>query len=348
MPLRSRSLVAALGLACGLAGALAPLALTTTSANAATADAFVIVGSRTGVTTTKGKRVTVSVSGFRGIAGGMRTVVPARASNSQLAIGISRAGESHHFGFAIPDSALSLSKSFSGKIAPGTDNTLPIAKLNLTATPRGAATTTKCAGKVTSRTQPLTLSGVFYLNTRSGTNGWGAVGSTTKPFSFSTTATATRYYDAGDCETPYPNPACESSTYWTLSSSAATLNGTGKRVTAIRTVNLTKPAGAARSDVRTATARSAVLTQNNETKTARLVITGNGGSIKGKAVLNGKNRSLGDREPCGTAGKKLRYASWYPATLASSRSPLTMKDIYGTMQVTDPQYVGLSRSFVTN
>lgn len=301
-------------------GAAMTLTLTPGVATAAapTVTSVSVVGSKTKVVTSKGKTVDVHINAYRyGV--------------SSMGITLHAPAEAHTWGFPIANTEFTLASTGKGKLAPASTKTSPYAKVALTIAPAATAVFKKCEGQVVSKTQKITLSGTFWHDSRSGTKGWGTVGSKTNRFAFSTTATAMWNYensaDCGGSSTPEP---CVSSTNWGGFGTKTSFSGTTRTVYASRTVKLATPVNASRYDSRTVTAKSATLTQDVKAKTAKLVVVGNGKTLTGTGIIRGSNRSVGSY-PCGTAGKRISSSSWYPVTFNNGASPLRTTDIFGAI-----------------
>jgi hypothetical protein len=254
-------------------------------------------------------------------------------------------GERHSWEFPIPTSALTFNSDGSGSLDVPSANVSPYGVVSLTFSPNGTPVTVNCGGSPASSTQPVTLHGTFFFDSRSaGTHRWGSIGSKTMSFAFSAPSEVTTTYQNYSCSN-FPKPPCAEYVNWetsqtTYPTSTSTGNislngyGSGKSyssVSAYRLVPLSTPANSQRSDQ--ALGHAKPLTLTTKSKTVSLSVVGANGT-PGTASLSSSTKEGSFPEPCKGGTGKETVTTWDRATYRNGRSPLRVPEqIFGAISV---------------
>ncbi|HVV77449.1 MAG TPA: hypothetical protein VHC43_15595 [Mycobacteriales bacterium] len=320
---------------------LVPAATAATAHDAPAAISTGLSSSATAKTSSTGHKLYVKVGATQSSV----TATPAATDNLDISLADNKAifgGESHSWSFKIPATALTFNTDSTG--SPDGSGTLdvpssalsPFGVVSLTFAPTGSPTTQQCNGQPSSQTQPVTLSGTFYFDSRSkGSHKWGAVGSKTKKFTFSATNTVVTTYASTDfsCVGPAQAP-CASATSWFASHGGVTFDGSAAgsgdgRVFGERSTNLSKPAGAIREDVNTG--RSKPLSLKTKGGSTSLSVVGAHGT-KGSATLKASKKQGPFNNPCKNGSEQV--TAWNNASYKNGSTPLKIKmQIYGTLHL---------------
>lgn len=249
-------------------------------------------------------------------------------------------GESHTWSLKIPAGALTFETDSSGN--PDGNGTLdvtssaisPFGTVSLKFAPQGNPTTQQCNGQPSSRTQPVTLNGTFYFDTKSkGSHKWGAVGSKTKKFTFSATNNVVTTYATTDfsCIGPAQSP-CVSAISWFANHGGVSFNGSGEgkangSVFGSRSTNLSKPDGAIREDANTGHSKPLVLKKKGSS-TSLSVVGVNG--TAGSATLKASKKQGPFSNPC--KGGTEQITAWSNGSYKNGSTPLKLKmQVFGSL-----------------
>lgn len=303
------------------------LLLAPVQAEAATTKSLTMNSSVVHVTSSSGKSLSMSLMASKDTTSGSTTkaTVTVTLSNAATPFG---SGETHNwnfrlsrssFGYTAPIGKLSSASSAGSQIAPFGSIALKFTKTS--------QTTRQCkvTGSVT--TVKGTLQGSLHVNTN--TAAWGKVGSSSFAFS-----TPNRLLITSGCNDGNPPvTTCYSGIQWYAPSSGqsgisgATLTYSGGTQSTIidggRFVNLSKPAGASRSDSINEPGPPVTVDSGGN-----LVIKSKSGTqVTGSAVITGGTTSTSS-QPCKTsagASKTLSTTSHVGTWSAPSSSPLTLQ-----------------------
>ncbi len=259
--------------------------------------------------------------------------------------------ETHSWYIPIPASAIQASMKGKGSVKTKLG---PYGKVALKFKKSKSAKVYNCGGAISSRTWQGTISGTFFFNTKSsGRHKWGAVGSKSKTFHFSTKSYLTfGYASTGDCGGGTPTIPCTYGTTWNVSAYnkathiSTSLYGFLKQgashaaITGSRNTQLARPQGASRTDIVTTSAPK-----------PKLTTTSGGATLlaKGPNKTSGKITSSNPGYPalntCGRGDKtKYTQTSW-SGSLVSGKHPLSVPaDIFGAITVKSDKYAYFSRS----
>jgi hypothetical protein len=307
---------------------------TAARASAASVD---VASSALKVVSTTGHHLRLRMLAFR-TSSGTQIVVAVESHNQ---------AEEHDWTFKVPDTALSLSTKGRGRIHLTSRRSAGYAIVSLKASPSGPATVSRCQGKVATRTRHLSLSGTLLLRTRStGKRAWGAVGSSHRTLHFSTRSKVTWVRDAAtNC--PTPTIACRSTFLWQASvgsfGDAAFLTsdnvGAHAEIGGLRSVPLTKPAGATRSDLVTLPDSSSNQLIVNSDGSATMQATFRGGT----ATLTAPQPASTDVAPCGNGTRNVSVEFW-SASFANGPTPIHVPaQIFGGFSASDTPAAGFAR-----
>lgn len=329
---RSTLAVAALltGTALGAATQATPAAAGTGAAPSAPAaragGTGTLLTARTVLTSTAGKKLTLDVTGVRS------------SSGSTITVTLSRAGESHGWTFPAKASAVQVKGNGSGRLTLSSAASAGLGVVDLSFSPDGKVTTQTCRGEVASKRRPVAARGVAQV--RTGTGGWGDVGSAKKPIGWRSSQVVWSY----DVDCPAPAPPCEDVVSWSgfdlagevVTGFSGTVAGGDSTLTAYRTTQLDRPAGAYRTDLRTGVAVASSL--EGDAQEATLVARLGEGSLSIEGA-GGTTRT----SPCGRDGT-LTETSWF-GTVANGPRPLTVPaQVFGDLALGEDAFGSFSRA----
>lgn len=339
----ARRMLAMAGTGALLAGAgfgVVPVATAATPHTAPAVSSISLVSGTTAKTSTTGHKLYVRLDALHSdtsSSGGSTDTLNITLANNKLIFG----GESHNWSFKLPSGALTFTTDSNGN--PDGNGTLnvpssaisPFGVVNLKFAPTGNPTTQQCNGQPSSQTQPVTLSGTFYFDSRSkGTHKWGAVGSKTKKFSFSATNDVTTTYQSTDvsCLGNQQVP-CASAISWFANHGGVSFNGTSAGSTGSvfgsRTTNLSKPAGAIREDSNQG--HSKPLTIKTRGSSSSISVVGTNGTA-GSATLKSSTKNGPFSNPCKNGTEQI--TAWSNASYKDGTTPLKLKmQIFGTLEM---------------
>ncbi|MDR7360634.1 hypothetical protein [Nocardioides marmoribigeumensis] len=260
---------------------------------------------RTTLTSTSGKKIVFSVSGY------------SYSDGTTVSLSMANGTESHSWSYKARAADLTMDSTGKGTLTLTSTQTGDRGRVKLSFRPTDPAKTTSCGGQVSSKTRKVAVSGIAFA--KSATKAWGNVGKASSSITFGTGSVSWSYDNPNPC--PSPKPPCASSLSWSVTRSSATSyqgisgyrTGTKASAYAYRNVKLSSPAGAYRSDSRSLSSVT-LPTFKGTAASATLVAKAGGGS----ATLTGKN-GYSYTNPCGTSGT-LKSTSWSQAT-AKNGSP---------------------------
>jgi len=242
------------------------------AAAAATVGPDKTLSARTVLTSTSGKKLTLTIGATGSSAG------------TNVMIGLAQGSETHMWSFRAKATDLKVGSTGAGTLTLSSTQTGNRGKLSLKFSPVEAFRTRTCGGKVASKSRKMAVSGIAYFKT--GTTRWGSVGRSATSIKLAGPNSVTWTYDV-DCPTPGGGslPTCSRATTWsafhsnatTFTSVSGSSNGTKATVSALRSVQLGTPAGASRVDIVSRTVPLPILTPSGDTTT--LVAKGTTGSM---------------------------------------------------------------------
>jgi hypothetical protein len=252
-----------------------------------------------------------------------------------LSKGLAGQGESHSWTLPISSSVLSVDSSGAGTLKVPAKDIAPFGDINLTIAPIGKITSKSCEGTVISKSAKVSLSGVFFFDSKStGAHAWGAVGSK-KKFAFAATNTLTWLYSSAVSENCIKTlTPCGASVFWTAQDGSVSLDGDDttktSSVLASRSASLSKPTGATRDDSNVGPTKPPVL-ETTGGGNATLSVDGAGSGVTGSATLTSSQpETSSPSTPCGNG--KTESSDFWSGTYANGSSPLTVSEqIYGAL-----------------
>lgn len=251
-------------------------------------------------------------------------------------------GESHSWSFRIPSTALVFNTDSAGNPDGNGSLTVPASAISpfgvvkLKFAPAGTPTTQQCNGQPSSQTQPVSLSGTFFFDSKStGSHKWGTEGSKTATFTFAATNDVVTTYATTDfsCSGPAQVP-CASAITWFANHGGISFDGTGAgsangSIFGNRSNNLTKPAGAIRKDLDRGRSKPLALVTKGGTTT--LSVLGARGAV-GSASLKSAKSQGPFSNPC--MGGTEQITAWSGASYRNGSTPLQLKmQIYGILSL---------------
>jgi len=206
--------------------------------------------------------------------------------------------ESHTWDVPVPGAALTVSSTGSGTLKVPATKLSPYGVIALKITPTGPSRTMMCRGQLASKSRPVALAGKFLFNTHShGTHKWGSVGS--RHVKFSTATITWTYQGASSCGSTIA--PCMYGISFDLQQHGVELSGTeaGRTGTLAgrRSVLLSRPKGASRSDSATGGAKITLKIAHSNNATMKVVGTRH---AAGSAVLR-STAPGGVGQSCGPA-----------------------------------------------
>jgi hypothetical protein len=263
-----------------------------------------------------------------------------------VTVGLPNGRESHTWRFNLPKKGISISAKGSGHVKVSGAKTAHFLVASLKVTGKGHTHKSKCQGQLVGASRKATVSGTFLVDTKAA---WGKVGSTKQKMHFATTSTVYwSYANTATCPTPPVTNACAASTSWSLSKSTATSyvsmygGQSGKRayVSGSRSVQLSKPAGASRSDfVTAAKAKKPKLTVHGDNTAVMKAFAG-----KGSATLTATTPAPPSLTPCGTGSKQESSQTWFGDGIHQNSPPAALPaKIYGAIKVPNSGFASFSK-----
>lgn len=264
---------------------------------------------------------------------------PANDSASiELAKGAQEDGESHDWTFRISSSVLQVASSGAGTLKLPAKDIAPFGAVSLKFKPIGKPKTKSCEGTVISKTIKVSLSGVFFFDSKStGSHKWGTVGSK-KSFTFPATNTITWLFRSANSENCISAATpCVSDVLWSSQQGAVAFDGfeasNDARMFASRSALLTKPTGATRSDSNVGSTKGLTVAVGGDGN-ASLAITGSGSGVAGSATITSSAPSQPFPSPCGNG--KTQNSEFWSGPYANGTAPLTVAEqIYGALTMGD-------------
>lgn len=293
----------------------------------AAAQTGTLVSARTVLTSTTGKKLTLDVTGFRSSEG------------STVVVALSQQGESHSWSFPAKASAVAINGKGAGTIDLPAQAMGGAGKLALTFSPSGAVKKQTCQGSLASKRRPVSVRGVAQLKT--GTAGWGDVGSAKKPTTFRTSQVMWSY----DAECPAPAAPCVDTLSWngfdTAGQVVTGISGSvvagDSSLTAYRSTPLAAPAGAYRTDLVTVPdAPAPTLSGPEDEKTLRAELGDGSLSIEGSAAGT-------ETSPC-ESGDTLAETSWFGTVSNGTRAFTVPAQVFGDFTLADDAFASFTRS----
>jgi hypothetical protein len=257
---------------------------------------------------------------------------PETAPSLRIDVATRSANESHAYSFKAGSDALTVDHAGKGTLQAPATAIGSYGVVNLKITPVGPARTIRCNGQPSTKTQPVKLSGKFFLSTKSsGRHKWGSVGSK-RQFTFAASNSITWNYAASCSNLSFP--PCASSFSWSATGPGSSMYGAGATsgsVLASRTVQLSQAAGAIRADTVTFDATWSLKVAKN--KSAVLHITAGAGGA-GKTTMRSIGSGRSHRVACGKSGKQSATATSWQAKYVNGRPALLAKaKIFGGIKV---------------
>ncbi|HEX3901087.1 MAG TPA: hypothetical protein VHW74_18200 [Mycobacteriales bacterium] len=275
------------------------------------------------------------------------------AINVVLSKGIEDEGETHIWTFPISSSVLHVGSTGAGTLEVPAKDIAPFGDVSLTFKPVGKIASKSCQGKVTSETVNVSVSGVFFFDSKStGKKKWGTVGSK-RQFTFSATNFVTWLFSSAASENCVSSSSlCTGSLSWQAQAGAVSFDGTKTDSTstglvrASRAVKLSKPKGATRNDTSVGQTTLPTLTGDDGVSTApTLTVSGNGTGVIGTAMITGSAPTSDFSAPCGKGQTELTkfftgiYTNGTPALSVAEQiyGALTLKgtNVEGTVDETN-------------
>jgi hypothetical protein len=260
--------------------------------------------------------------------------------NVVLSKGVEDASETHIWSFPISSSALHVASNGSGTLKVPAAKISPFGSISLTFKPIAKATSQSCNSTVVSKTVKVSLSGVFFFDSKStGAHKWGTVGSK-QHFSFPATNTVTWQFSSPSSENCIPASApCAASLTWAAQANGVAFDGvstnqTSSVVRASRSTSLAKPQGASRIDSNVATTTVPTINPNAQGNDV-LTVTGSGSTITGSATITSSQPAATIPTPCGSNGGT-ESSQFFTGAYANGSTPLTVAEqIYGALSLAD-------------
>lgn len=262
--------------------------------------------------------------------------------NVVLSKGVEDASETHIWTFPISSTVLHVAANGAGTLKMPVKDIAPFGTVSLTFKPLGKIVSTSCNGTVTGKHVSVSLSGVFFFDSKStGAHKWGTVGNR-KHFAFAATNTIRWSFSSASAESCVPvATTCTSSLFWSAQSNGGDFDGattaagsvvTGGSIFASRAVNLAKPAGAMRDDSNIGkTSQPTIDTAPDGNAT--LSVTGGGAGVSGSATITSIAPAVPVTTPC--SGGKTQSSSFWSGTYANGSPGLTVAEqIYGSLKLT--------------
>lgn len=291
------------------------------------------LSARTVLTSTSGKKLTLSI-GATGSSQGTR-----------VTIGLGQGSESHMWTFKARATDFKVGSTGAGTLTLSNTQTGNRGKLSLKFSPIEAFRKKSCGGQLASKSRKMSVSGIAYFKT--GTKAWGNVGRSASSIKLAGGNNVTWTYDV-ECPTPGGStPACSKATTWsafvsdgtTMTSIGGSSNGTSASVSAFRNVTLSTPAGASRFDM---TSRSVpVPTFSSTGSSASLVARSGGGSM----TVNGDGGWVDDYA-CrnGSSTVTGHDTSWYGTVTNDSPAFSVPAQVFGAFSVPSDSTGTIGRS----
>ena len=287
------------------------------------------MSARTVLTSTTGRKLTVSVSATR------------TSNAGTVTIGVAQGAESHVWSFRARAADVAIGSTGGGTVTLSNTQTGNRGRLSLKLTPKDTIRTSRCGTQVASRTRPVAVAGIAFFKT--GTT-WGTVGRATRTISL---AGANRVTWSYDVTCPAPTPVCARGLSWSTFRSTSTStegisgrsNGTTASITAFRSVTLAAPTGASRVDV--VTVRSApVPTFTQDGSSASLTAANGAGRV---SIAGGGG--FGTGSPCrtGTTTATQQDTTWYGAATNGATPFKVAAQVLGGFSVQDGATASISR-----
>jgi hypothetical protein len=317
--------------ACSLAALHAVPAVAATAHTAARADTGALtskaLAARTVLTSTSGKKLTMTVSGT------------SSSSGSTVTIGLSSGNESHMWSFKARSTDVKIGSTGAGTITLTSAQTGDRGKLNLKFSPTTAVKKRMCGDKVAAKSRQVSVSGIAFFKT--GTRPWGNVGKSAKAISFNRANTVTWAYDVTCATAP---TACTSSLSWSswkfggsvMEGVSGSRRGDAASVSGFRSTNLSKPAGASRLDSVTVP-KAPLPTFAGDTSSATLTAKVGTGSLT-IAAQNGYDATV----PCGSGGSA-STTQWMGAATNGSPAFKIPAQVFGAFTVPNGQQAAFTR-----
>ena len=285
---------------------------------------------RTVLTSTSGKKLTLTVSGV------------GTSSGSTVSVGLASGNESHTWSFQAPASALKVGSTGAGTLVLTNVQTGNRGTLNLRFSPAGAIRKRTCNGKLASASKPVSVSGIAFFKT--GTRPWGNVGRATKAISFGSTRAVGWTYDV-TCATP-PAPCTEylSWSSWQFGSTvmqgvSGTRRGTTASAMGFRSTTLASPKGASRTDV-VSLPKVALPTFAGDTSAASVTAKNGTGSV----TVAGTD-GFGYDVQCGSGGTA-RLTQWQGTATNGSTAFRIPAQVFGAFSVPNGTAASIMRQTV--
>ena len=288
------------------------------------------LAARTVLTSTTGKRLTLSVT------------ASGTSRGSTVTIGVAQGNESHLWSFKARAADVKIGSTGGGTVTLSNAQTGNRGRLSLRITPQATIGTRRCGTQVVSRSRPVAVSGIAFFTTGTA---WGNVGRSTRAIALAGANNVTWAYDV-TC--PTSTPSCTTSLTWSTFRSTATStegisgssNGTTASITAFRSLTLSVPAGASRTDV--VTVRSAPVPTFSQDGTSASLTATNG---TGRVSVAGSG-GFSDSSPCrtGTTTGTQQDTSWF-GTATNGATPFRVgAQVLGAFTVKDGSTASISRS----
>lgn len=287
----------------------------------------VVVTARTVMTSSTGEKLTFDVTGLRSTQG------------STVLVALSQQGESHSWSFPAKASDVAVNGKGAGRITLSSTAMGGLGALDLTFSPSGAVKKQTCQGDLASKRRPVAVRGTAQL--RTGTSGWGDVGSAKKATAFRSSQVLWSY----DAECPAAEVPCEDALSWSgfdtagdvVSGISGSVVGGRSSLTAYRTTPLPAPAGASRTDLLTVTGAPApTLSGEGEERTLRASLGDGSLDIAGFP-------SSTETSPCGS-GRTVTETRWF-GTVANGPRPLTVPaQVFGDVTLPDEAFGTFTRT----
>jgi hypothetical protein len=285
---------------------------------------------------------------------------PGCEAYASVALSTKQRGESHNWNLPIPCTELTETNKGTGTLKVASSSMGPLGQISLTFTPLAKPTTLKCNGGE-QLTYREAVSGTLVFHTGSaGPNRWGTVDSIHKTLSAGKyTLLQLTYGSLSNCPTPKSSTMPCLRTFLFTASTPQGSPGTSRQVDtsrspdndarevgAGRTVYLTSPAGAFRTDfaeVKVPAVKFTVAASDNR----RIVVTTDRHGASGGATATTSGSAQVSRYACTIGGKSEQgvIRQWTSGSYTNAAKPLRFTDIYGAITVAN--YTG-SLSLIAN
>lgn len=252
------------------------------------------------------------------------------SEGTSVTVSLSRGKESHSWHYDAGD-ALKIEPDGGGTLQLTSAQTGDRGKLDLKFSPTKPATTKTCGGKVAYKSRPMAVTGIAQAKTE--TKAWGTVGSATKALTFQGAGSVYWSYDVTCSDS---HGTCEKSLGWSASNFTESgwtyvsgrSAGKSSTISGYRSVQLSKPEGASRSDSVTRPAPQPTFSSSGNTAT----MTAEGS--KGTLTVEAAN-PFDDTYSCkaGTTEKTQKSKSWSGTATNGSKAFIVGAQIFGAFKV---------------